>query len=150
MKKRGKLRYRKAVFVVTYKKQKGKDKIKYLLLKRKLHWKGWEFPKGGIKTKEQIKKAISREIREETGQIPFNIKSYNLSGKFRYDKKYPDRPRMIGQSYKLYSAEIKNKKIKIDKIEHSSFKWLAFKQALKKLTWPNQKKCLRIVNKKIR
>lgn len=149
MKKRGKKeKYRKAVFVVIYRKHK--SKINFLLLKRKLHWKGWEFPKGGIKTKEQIKKAITREIKEETGQFPFNIKSYNLSGKFRYDKKYAYRPGMIGQSYKLYSAEIKNKKIKLDKKEHSSYKWLSFREALKKLTWPNQKKCLKIVNKKIR
>ena len=39
-------KYRKIVFIVTYAKLK--DKIYYLILKRKLHWKGWEFVKGGI------------------------------------------------------------------------------------------------------
>jgi len=46
--------YRKAVFVVVYRETKtGKDR-KYLILKRKLHWKGWEFPKGGLEKGEKI------------------------------------------------------------------------------------------------
>ena len=69
-----KLKYRKAVFVVTYRKEK--DKIKYLILKRKLHWKGWEFPKGGVNKDESLLHAVKREIKEETGQSAFNIKKY--------------------------------------------------------------------------
>ena len=42
--------YRKSVFIVVYRKtEKG---ILYLILKRKLHWVGWEFPKGGIEPEE--------------------------------------------------------------------------------------------------
>ena len=44
-------KYRKAVFIVTY--LKTKKGIKYLILKRKLHWVGWEFPKGGLEKKEK-------------------------------------------------------------------------------------------------
>jgi len=126
---------------------KDKNKLKYLILKRKLHWKGWEFPKGGIKNKENILKAVKRETKEETGQNPINIKKYSLSGKYKYDKKYSDRPGLIGQTYTLFLAELKNKKIKISKKEHSSFKWLNYQSTLNTLTWPSQKKCLRYVNK---
>lgn len=139
--------YRKALFILAYRKEK--NKILYLILKRKLHWKGWEFPKGGIKKNENILHALKRELKEEIGQPTSKITKFSLSGKYKYDKLYPDRPGITGQTYKLFSAEIKSKKIKLDRIEHSAYKWLQYKQALNQLTWPNQKKCLKIVNSKL-
>jgi len=137
-------KYRRAVFVVTYARQK--NKIKYLILKRKLHWTGWEFPKGGRKFLETKKQTIKRELKEETGLIPIKIKKFNVSGKYKYDKKYPDRIGFVGQTYSLFSAEVKKQKVKIDNFEHSDFQWLDFKHAMQKLTWKNQKKCLRVVD----
>lgn len=142
-------KYRKALFIVVYRRELKENKIYYLLLKRKLHWKGWEFPKGGIKDKESAIKTIKREIKEETGQSPKNILKYPVSGKYKYKNLLVDRPLIVGQEYKLYSAEIFNKKIIVDKVEHSGFKWLTFEKAMKKLTWDNQKKCLKVVKKKL-
>ena len=142
------MRYRPSVFIVAYYREK--KKILYLLLKRKLHWKGWEFPKGGVEVKEEIKKAIAREIKEETGRKAENIKEYELKGSFDYDKNFKDRPGFDGQSWSLFSAEIKNRNIKIDKKEHSDYKWLEFEKAEKMLRWPNQKVCLNYVNKKLK
>ncbi len=149
-------KYRRGVFIVVYKRNKKRQgEIDYLILKRKLHWKGWEFPKGGIEKKENIMNTIMREIKEETGQFPLKktLKKHNYSGKYKYSKKLSDREGFIGQTFSLYSAEIMGQskrakqKIKIDKLEHSKYKWVNFEQALKKLTWPNQRKALRIVNK---
>jgi 8-oxo-dGTP pyrophosphatase MutT (NUDIX family) len=137
-------KYRKGIFLVVY--CVNKEKIYYLILKRKLHWKGWEFPKGGINPGEKIGKAARRELREETGFKSLMIKKFNIKGKYHYEKLLKDRPGMIGQNYVLYAAEVKGGKIKIDRIEHSGYKWLEFKDAVKKLAWSNQKKCLRIVN----
>jgi len=139
-----KMKYRKGVFIVVYLKQD--NKIKYLLLKRKLHWKGWEFPKGGIESKESIKKTIIREVKEETGQIPMKITNHKVEGKYKYDKELKDRNGIEGQTYKLYSAEITKEKIKIDKKEHSKFKWVDFKTAIKMLSWSNQRRCLKKVD----
>lgn len=143
MKKKGK--YRRAVFIVAYTKTlRG---IEYLILKRKLHWKGWEFPKGGIERFEIGRFSIKRELKEETGLSPIKIKKFSEKGKYKYNKKYFDRPNFVGQSYKLYSAEVKySKKIKLDKLEHNRYKWADFKTAVKMLTWKNQKKCLKIVD----
>jgi len=144
------MNYRKAVFVVTY--SKVKDKINYLVLKRKLHWKGWEFPKGGLETLKEklfVKKAAKREVIEETGLVPIRIKNMKVSGRYKYDKKLKDRPGIIGQIYQLYSAEVPKKKVSLRKnhdAEHSDYKWVDFKTASKLLKWPNQKQCLRIVN----
>ena len=55
--------YRKSVFIVVYMQEN--NKIKYLVLKRKLHWKGWEFPKEGIEKNEEEGEAARRGVREE-------------------------------------------------------------------------------------
>src|SRR3989338_87993 len=138
-------RFRKVVFIVAYKRKN--SKIKYLTLKRKLHWTGWEFPKGGINSGENLIKTVKRELKEETGQIPINIKRYSKTGKYLYKKKLADRPNIIGQTYILFSAELPDKKIKIDKNEHSSFKWTDYETALTLLTFSNKKRCLKILNK---
>lgn len=59
----------------------------------------------------------------------------------------PDRPGIKGQTFSLYAVEIKKEKIRLDKLEHSDYKWVSFKKAIKMLKWSNQKKSLEIVNK---
>lgn len=144
--KKGK--YRKSLFIVIY--SRVQNKIEYLVLKRKLHWTGWEFPKGGKKFFETDKMTIKREIKEEASNLKIlNIKKFNEGGKFKYKKELPDRKGIIGQTYKLYAVEVKKGKIDLKKNcdeEHSDYKWASFNEALRKLTWINQKKCLRIVN----
>lgn len=138
-------KFRKAVFVVVY--SKFGSKIKYLLLKRKLHWKGWEFPKGKIEKGERKEETAKREAKEETGLKIIKLKKFNFSGKYFYSKKLPDRPNYIGQTFRLFSGEVKTGKVKLDKKEHSTYEWVNFEKALRKLKWSNQRKCLRIVNK---
>ena len=137
-------RYRKSVFVVVY--AKTDQGFNYLLLKRKLHWNGWEFPKRGIKPLETRKNAVKREMLEETGQSPIRIIKFKEHGKYKFPNPLKDRQQYTGQAYTLFAAEIKNKNIKIDKKEHNGFMWADFKKAVKMLKWPNQKKSLKIVN----
>jgi len=141
-----KFRYRKAVFILPY--AKTKKGVEYLLLRRKLHWKGWEFSKGMIEPKERKEQAVRRELKEETGHkaLKGKIKKFNFSGKYKYHKKLPDRPGFIGQTFSLYSAEVKKGRVSLDPKEHSGFKWVNFSKALKMLKFPNQKKSLRMIN----
>ena len=136
--------YRKAVFVVVYRIYE--KKVLYLTLKRKLHWKGWEFPKGAIEANEPLSKTARREAFEESGLKVLSIKKFNFSGKYKYHKTFIDRPGFFGQTYSLFAANVKNGRVKLEKREHSAFKWRYFDEAYKKLKWPNQKKSLRIVN----
>jgi 8-oxo-dGTP pyrophosphatase MutT (NUDIX family) len=122
------------------------NKIEYLILKRNHHWKGWEFPKGGINLNERKENAVRREVREETGLIARKIKKFNFSGKYMYKKKFADRTGIMGQTFSLYSAKVKKGKVKIDRKEHSEYKWLTFSDAAKKVRFNNQKKSLRTVN----
>ena len=139
--------YRPAVFIVTYRKER--KKVFYLLLKRKLHWKGWEFPKGGIEAGEGLLRAAKRECWEECGQRPKKIAMFPYSGKYKYQKILSDRPGVKGQTWALFGAEVSGNKVKFDGREHSDYEWVDFKEAEKRLTWPNQKKCLKIVNGEI-
>ena len=140
-------KYRPAVFILSY--AKTPNGFECLILKRKLHWKGWEFPKGGIEKSDgkNLIKTVKRELKEETGLPALKIKKFSFKGKYKYDKNYPDRKGWIGQAFKLFSVEVKkSNKIKLDKREHAGFKWVEFEEAKSKLTWKNQKKSLIIVN----
>ena len=137
--------YRKAVFIVVYSKQN--NKLEYVVLKKKLHWRGWEFPKEGINENEKEEDAVRRGVREETGlNIIGQIKRFNVYGKYKYAKKLPDRPGFIGQTYSLFAAEVSKGKIKLDQHEHSTSEWLGFRDAFNRITQKDQKGCLEIVN----
>lgn len=136
-------KYRKAVFIVVY--SKTNEGIRYLLLKRKLHWRGWEFPKGGVEANEAKRATVERELFEETGRKPLKIKQFGFKGSYKYRRQFPGRPGFIGQFFNLFSAEIESGEIKIDNREHSSYEWLTFEKAMEKLSFPNQKKSLKIV-----
>lgn len=139
------MKYRKAIFIVTYAKSKGS--IDYLILKRKLHWKGWEFPKGGLKKFETKRKAVKRELKEETGMSPLKTKKFNLSGKYNYSKEFEDRKGYKGQTFSLYGVEVKKRnKISVDSREHTDYKWVNYEKASRSLKWQNQKDSIKIVN----
>lgn len=137
-------KYRKGVFCVIYAVESNKKPI-YLILKRKIHWKGWEFCKGGLMKNEKIEYAVKREVREETGLKILNLKKYNMRGKFIYNNKTQNERKVKGMSFVLFSCEVKKARVKISK-EHSSYKWVNYSRALKLLTWKNQKKYLRLVD----
>ena len=135
--------FRKGIFFVVYHLEDRNPK--FLIQKRKLHWKGYEFPKGGIESGEFEEECVKREIFEETGLNIKKLKNHHLSGKYLYRKALKDRPNVIGQTWKLYSAEVGKGNVEIDPKEHSSYEWLNYEDARKKLTWNNQKNCLDIV-----
>jgi 8-oxo-dGTP pyrophosphatase MutT (NUDIX family) len=141
-----KKKFRKGIFIVAYTLNNNRIP-KYLILKRKLHWKGFEFPKGGKNLLETNRMTALREIKEETGLKVLKLKNHHLYGKYLYKKSFNDRAEFKGQSYVLFSAELKFGKPRLDKREHESAEWLYFVSAIKKLTHENQKECLRIVDK---
>ncbi|VVB82448.1 NUDIX domain protein [uncultured archaeon] len=135
---------RHAIFAVVYAVTNGK--IDYAILKRKKHWVGWEFTKGKIEKFEFKRTAARREAMEETGLKILKLKRFHIDGMYRYKRKLKDRPGIIGQTYHLFAAKARKGKIKVDKKEHSYGKWMSYEEAMKKLTWEDQKKCLIIVN----
>lgn len=136
-------KYRKGIVCVTYAKP-----LRYLILHRKLHWHGWEIPKGGSLARERIENTVIREIKEETGLKAISCKRFPVKGAFIYDKKTQRERKVKGFSYRLFACEVKKGKIRVSK-EHDDYRWCTYGEAMKLLTWPNQKRYLRIVNKTI-
>ncbi len=66
-------KFRHAIFGVAY-SISSDGKIEYILLRRKKHWRGWEFPKGKIEKFELKRWAARREVHEETGLKILKIK----------------------------------------------------------------------------
>ena len=119
------------------------DGEKFLLLHRKLNWKGWEYPKGGIEEGESHEEAIKRELWEETG-----LEKYELIGKIS-EFEFVDRARnKKGHTHNYLlrvpsTAVVKlNNEHVLDKevvIEHDDFKWCLPKEAIKLLTHKDMK-----------
>ncbi|VVB82504.1 RNA pyrophosphohydrolase [uncultured archaeon] len=137
-------KYRQAIFAVVYAITNGK--VEYAILKRKKHWVGWEFTKGKIEKFETKRMAARREAKEETGLKILKTKKFHISGSYKYKIKLKDRPGFIGQTYHLFAVKVKKGKIKVDRKEHSYGKWMSFKEAMKKLSWGDQRRSLKIVN----
>ena len=128
--------------IIFFEDNEGKKK--FLLLKRKQNWKGWEFLKGGRKKGEDEWAALKREIKEETGLGRFSAKKTRFIQEFNYKKEYKkDNKKWDGARNRIFLVEVFDKKIKTDKIEHSGFKWASKKEALKMLTWKDYRRIFR-------
>jgi 8-oxo-dGTP pyrophosphatase MutT (NUDIX family) len=141
------MEFRKGVSLVVYRKEK--DKILYLVLKRKLRWTGYEFAKGGKLKGESYVNTIKRELKEETGLKPIKIIKLKEKLKFNYPKKDQAVFHKKGFIANCYLVEVGSKKVKLRK-EHSSYKWLSYKDTKNTLTFKDTKRILIKSNKIIK
>lgn len=123
------------------------DGERFLLLHRCLHWRGWEYVKGGIEDKESHEDALKRELFEETG-----IKKFELISKIN-TVEFFDKVRKVKGKMENYLVRVSsNSVVKLNNehvldgkkvIEHDDFKWCFPEEAVKKLTHSDTKKSLR-------
>jgi 8-oxo-dGTP pyrophosphatase MutT (NUDIX family) len=134
------MKYRKGVSAIVFRGNK------FLILKRKLNWIGWEILKGGKKGNEPDERAMCRELREETGIRRCKCTKTSYNYKYPWKKSYvKDKNTFDGAHFRLFLIENLDKtdKIKIDKLEHSAYKWATAKTALKMITYSDQRKAFR-------
>ena len=135
------MKIRRGVSAIIWTKDKGKKK--YLLLRRKMYWTGWEWLKGGCKKGENELACLEREIKEETGKKveDYIVAKTNIIFSFKYERPFVhDGELWRGAKNRVYLIELNNKRIKIDTIEHSRHKWVSKADALKLITWNDQRK----------
>jgi len=138
--------YRKGISAVVF-KRKGKN-VRFLLLHRFQNWTGWEFLKGGLKNRENEESCLKRELREETGVRKYLSAEIDYRYGYRWNKEYvKDNNTYHGASFTLFVVEDKDKtdRVRIDKCEHSGYRWVDGRKAVKMLTYANQRKALRFV-----
>jgi len=117
-----------------------KDGLKFLIL---YHGRGyWNFPKGKIENEEKSLQAALREIREETGLYPSDLKivdNFRTYEKFSFWRKLGNRNIKVFKIIILYLAETKKKVISISDLKeegepHEGFAWFSHREALKVLS----------------
>jgi 8-oxo-dGTP pyrophosphatase MutT (NUDIX family) len=132
---------RRLVAAVVFRKSDGK----FLVLKRKLHWKGWEFVKGQL-SRETFRQAALRELREETG-----IKHARIICKLPPEVIYHHKD-ISGHKVSMQKAllvEYIHGPIRLS-FEHSCYKWVTAKEAHRMLTHISHKTFLKFADKHVR
>lgn len=130
---------RRGVAALVYRKTD--SGVRYLLLRRKKIWTGWEWLKGGCKFGEDEKTCLKREIMEEISVKSFIPKRTKFTHSFFYFKPLvKDKRKWTGAKHRLFLVEVHSSKVKVDNEEHSGYKWVDKKDALKMLTWDDQRK----------
>ncbi|MDO8647259.1 MAG: NUDIX domain-containing protein [Candidatus Diapherotrites archaeon] len=132
------MKARKGICAVVFRKR-GK-KTEFLLLHRVLHWKGWEFPKGGRKENETCEQAFFRELKEELGVSKKQLLKFK---KLAFFQEFEDFVRLRHHKNRAFVAELSPKaKILLSKnpdAEHSSFRWVSKEKFLRMIDFQDSK-----------
>src|SRR3990172_7974227 len=122
------------LFVITVKAVILNAEGKSLVLKRPKHEKSgsgkYDLPGGSIEHGEDIKKALNREINEETG---LEVEIGPVIHVFDFEKGEGNEPHSttIGKGIR-FLAYYKDGDVKLDDKEHSQFEWLEIDKAISK------------------
>jgi len=108
----------------------------YLLL----HYEGghWDFPKGHIEAGESEKDTAKREVKEEAGIGKIEILPV-FRESIHYFYKFEGKA--FSKEVVFFIARTEEKEVKIS-FEHIGFEWLAYREALERLTFKNSKSIL--------
>lgn len=119
--------------IIIYRKDR--EGIKFLLL---YHGKGyWNFPKGKLEIEERSFRAALREVSEETGLGPRDLRFkewFKVYDKYIYQRE----GQKVFKTVIYYLAETSRKEIRISS-EHEGYGWFLYKEADRLLRHKNLK-----------
>ena len=110
----------------------------YLLIRRcgKYLPGTWQMISGGIENSETAPQAAMREIKEETGLIPYALYSADAVETFYMQSN--DKITFVP----VFVAFVEDKKITLSATEHDAYEWLPFEEAKNKLVWSEQRRVI--------
>jgi len=121
---------------------KKNNEIEYLIVKHKeINGGHWDFPKGHIEKGETEEETAIREIYEEVGLKVKILES------FREDISYvADKEKNIHKTVVFFLCEAVSSEVKYVFDELENHQWLAYEEAMERLTFDNSKGILKKAN----
>jgi bis(5'-nucleosidyl)-tetraphosphatase len=141
------MRYRrdKSAGVIVF--HRSDDGCRFLLLLSRLTRRPlWEFPKGGVDAGETLSDAALRELREETGLAPADIRivpEWQHREEYRFTSGKGDARVLVRKEVTYFLAESTSTEITLSAHEASQFAWLSFDDATRKLKYKARRAMLR-------
>jgi len=115
---------------------------KYLLLK--YGWGHWGFVKGHMEEGESEEETLWREVMEETGIGREHLKKIDgFREKISYF--YTKEGKRIYKEVVYFLVESDTMKVRLS-FEHTAHEWLEYEEALKRITFDNDRNVLRKAN----
>jgi 8-oxo-dGTP pyrophosphatase MutT (NUDIX family) len=102
--------------------------------------KHWDYPKGHLEKGETAWDAAVRELEEETG-----IRRVERVGGFKEEMHYLFRSKkrgLVSKRVTFFLGRTETKKVALSD-EHEGYAWMAYREALDRLTYPNARRMLR-------
>jgi dihydroneopterin triphosphate diphosphatase len=120
---------------------------RYLLLKRVANYGGfWQSVTGSLEGDETHKKAAIRETIEETGisASEADLIELGIVNTFEIAPQWRSRyePGVTHNEEVCFALKIYESDIRLDPIEHDSWCWVPFEQAMDMLYWESNKRAL--------
>lgn len=126
----------KGVIIIAYKQSK---KPRYLVLKRKKNWEGWETPKGHLEN-DDYRETVEIELSEEAGIKPDQVKDIqDMEETVSWE--YEDDGQEFRKEYKAFLVELDSEAFvdvsdnPDDEHEHGYF--FVYRDAKRMITYDN-------------
>ena len=124
------------------------DPVLLLLLRRTPERGGWwQAVTGSVEEGEELEAAVRREVHEETGIAnPNSILDLDFAFPFEFEKYGGDRP--LAAIKHSFGVETTHADVRTGG-EHDEWAWVTFEEALRRLTWEDNREAFRRLAKRL-
>jgi 8-oxo-dGTP pyrophosphatase MutT (NUDIX family) len=133
-----------AAGVIVYRRTP--EGCRFLLLRSRLTRRPlWEFPKGGVDTGESARDAALRELREETGLRPADIRivpDFQRTEEYEFISENDGERVRVGKRVTYFLAEAAHADVRLSAHEASEFAWLPLAEAARRIRYPARRRML--------
>jgi len=140
------MRYRRDVSAGVIVFHRDPDGCRFLLLLSKLTKRPlWEFPKGGVDEGETLLQAALRELHEETGLSPEQVRiidGFEHKEDYRFTSGKEEDRVFVRKAVTYFLAEASHTEIRLSAHEASDFAWLPLDEARTKLRYAARRRML--------
>jgi len=116
-----------------------------LLLSRLTRRPLWEFPKGGVDGNETLLEAGFRELREETGLGPDDVRQlpqFERMERYRFTVGSGTERVMIRKQVTYFLAEALHERVRLSAKETLDFAWVELPEALRRVRYAERRRIL--------